>query len=116
MKVVYHVDELEKWPMTLANVANMIIDCEKRGEPYVIEVIANSAAVPALSQKLSSPSETIESLQSLSGKGVVFKACKNTLIGLDIPESDLFEFVTVIPAAVVELVRKQEEGFAYLKP
>lgn len=116
MKVVYHVDESEKWPMTLANVANMIVDCDRRGEPYLIEVIANSAAVPALSIKSSPSSELAESLQNLNNKGVIFKACENTLIGLNIPESDLFDFVAVIPAAVVELVRKQEEGFAYLKP
>lgn len=116
MKVVYHVDELEKWPMILANVTNMIIDCKKRGEPYVIEVIANSDAVKVLSQKTTSHAETVESLQILSGQGVAFKACKNTLTGLNIPESELFEFVTVVPAAVVELVHKQEEGFAYLKP
>lgn len=115
MKVVYHADELEKWPMILANVTNMIVDCKKRGETYVIEVIANSAAVPALS-KTSPLSETAESLRTLSGQGVIFKACRNTLTGLNIRESELFEFVTVVPAAVVELVHRQEEGFAYLKP
>lgn len=116
MKVVYHVDEPEKWTMTLANVSNMIVDCDRRGETYLIEVIANSAAVPALSMKAFPSSALAESLQNLNSRGVIFKACKNTLIGLNIPESDLFDFVAVIPAAVVELVRKQEEGFAYLKP
>ena len=56
-----------------------------------------------------------EALSNLS-KEVVISVCNNALKGNNITVDDLFDFVTVVPAGVVELAEKQFEGYAYIKP
>jgi intracellular sulfur oxidation DsrE/DsrF family protein len=43
-------------------------------------------------------------------------ACKNSLVGNKIDERLIPEFITVIPAGVTELVKKQAAGYGYIKP
>jgi intracellular sulfur oxidation DsrE/DsrF family protein len=47
---------------------------------------------------------------------VRFRACKNTMTFLKIPESELVLEATTVPAGVYEIVRLQSEGWYYLKP
>ena len=44
-KVIYHIDEREKWSLTLGNVTNMIVYYQAHHIDYQIEVLANSVAV-----------------------------------------------------------------------
>lgn len=64
--------------------------------------------------------QTLQGLiAGLKSDGVRFLVCNNTLTGRDIdPEKDLFDVwpEDIVPAGVVEVVRLQQEGFAYLKP
>jgi hypothetical protein len=43
-------------------------------------------------------------------------ACNNLLIGVNIQRSELLPFVNVVPIGVKELIEKQLDGFAYIKP
>lgn len=45
MKVIYHIDEMDRWPLVLGNVKNMTAYYHEQKESYTIEVLANSAAV-----------------------------------------------------------------------
>ena len=49
-------------------------------------------------------------------KGVKFVACNNALNIFDIKKENVIHFVGIVPAGVVELVKKQREGYAYIKP
>ena len=71
------------------------------------EMVANDRAVP----------RQVERMKQLIDQGVVFKMCRNTLneFKLD-PSKDLVIPVTVVPAGVAELVKLQQDGFAYIKP
>lgn len=113
MKVIYHVDEAERWSLVLGNVKNMVSYYEEQGEAYVIEVLANSAAV--LGYAASHPEHQAE-MKELAGRGVVFAACRNALRANSLEAADLFAFVTVVPAGVVELAERQAEGYAYIRP
>jgi intracellular sulfur oxidation DsrE/DsrF family protein len=53
---------------------------------------------------------------SVSQLGVQFVACRNSLVGNKIDEKVLPGFVKVVPAGVTELIKKQSEGYAYIKP
>ena len=55
-------------------------------------------------------------MADLSKKGVSFLACKNALAAHNISLDALPPFVTVAPAGMVELVKLQTQGFAYIKP
>lgn len=111
-KVIFHVDELDKWSLALRNAMNLIKYCEETGEEYDVEVLANAAAVKELAQ--TSPHG--DSIKALSEKNVAFVACQNALKGNDMDEKELFPFVSTVPAGVVELIVKQNEGYAYIRP
>lgn len=112
-KVIFHIDENNKWNLLLKNVSNLLnaIDSEK----VHIEVLANSEAVKYydISQDLNTDIETMENLYK---KGVKFVACNNALSAYDIKKENIIEFVDVVPTGVLELVKKQNEGYAYIKP
>ena len=45
MKVIYHINTMEAWTMTLGNVRNMLDWLHQNQESYEIEVLANGPAV-----------------------------------------------------------------------
>jgi len=77
--------------------------------------LANSEAVKYydISQDLNTDIETMESLYK---KGVKFVACNNALTSYEIKKEDIVEFVDIVPTGVLELIKKQSEGYAYIKP
>ena len=110
--VVFHVDELRKWSLLLKNVQNLLQAMD--GQPLVVEVVANAEAVALYSE-----AETqldMQKIQELADRGVRFVACNNALTGLKILKSQLPQYVAVVPAGVLELVLRQQQGYAYLKP
>lgn len=110
-KVIFHVDEIEKWPMNLTNLENLMVAYEK--ETSEVRILANGPAVQSL---VKNDSEISTRMRALNEQGVVFVACNNALNMFDIKKEDIFDFVEVVPAGVVELIDRQAEGFAYIRP
>ncbi|MCE5342451.1 MAG: DsrE family protein [Eubacteriales bacterium] len=110
--VVFHVDEMRKWGLALGNVQNLMQALD--GADMIVEVLANSEAVTLYANSESQPERQI--MRQLSEKGVQFMACNNALRKLNIPKDQLPSFVSVVPAGVLELVEKQQQGYAYIKP
>jgi uncharacterized protein len=54
--------------------------------------------------------------QALAGRGVTLVLCENTMRGAKLSKRDLMPFARTVSSAVGELVRKQTDGWAYLKP
>lgn len=52
----------------------------------------------------------------LMARGVQFKICANALAENGIAHDRLWPGCEVVPAGLVEVVRLQREGFAYIKP
>jgi intracellular sulfur oxidation DsrE/DsrF family protein len=107
--VVFHVDEIGKWGLALTNIANLLEAAGQEGS--LVELVANAEAVkgfldPALVSKM----------EPLAHRGVRFIACQNALRGYQVREAYLPSFVNIVQAGVVELVQRQNEGYAYLKP
>lgn len=105
--VIFHIDKEEKWPLLLGNVKNLLID----SMDVEIEVLANAAAVNSYQSGI-----FIDQMRNLNDQGVQFVACQNALNAQHILKEDLSEFVFVVPAGIVELVKKQSSGYAYIKP
>ena len=103
-KVIFHIDENSKWSLLLNNVSNLLnaIGSEK----VCIEVLANSEAVKYydVSQDLNTD---IKIMENLHKKGVKFVACNNALAAHDIKKENIIEFVDVVPAGVLELVKSK---------
>ncbi|WP_100487349.1 DsrE family protein [Sporolactobacillus pectinivorans] len=106
-RVIFHIDEEDKWPLLLGNVKNLLASQDLAE----IEVVANAAAVAAYQSK-----EFVTQMTDLNGQGVQFVACQNALNAQHISKEDLLKFVSVVPAGIVELVKKQNSGYVYIKP
>ncbi len=104
MQVVFHIDELNKWPLLLSNVKNFLaVEAEAK-----VEVVAYAEAVTYYVGDEDLPEEMI-------GK-VDFVACGNALRAWEIETELLPEHVRVVPSGVVEIIHKQAEGYYYIRP
>ena len=113
MKVIYHIDAMEAWAMTLGNVRNMLDGLHQNQESYEIEVLANGPAVRGYLPGILPDSLKVVMAQA---EGVVFAACRNALRAQALQPESLIEKTVVVPAGVIELAQKQQAGFAYIKP
>ncbi len=114
-KVVFEVsiDGAEKWQGALRNVENTR---KELGAGTKIEVVTHGKGVGMLLAKTSAENAELKAkLEQLHTAGVVFAACENTMKREKLEKKDLVELSTTVPSGVSEVVRKQEEGFAYIK-
>ncbi|GGN21364.1 MULTISPECIES: DsrE family protein [Marinomonas] len=112
VNVVFHIDELDKWSLLLANVRNLVKAVNH--ESSNIMVLSNAKAVLVFGDRASL--NYADSIQELVANGVEFVVCQNSLNGAGIAIDLLPEFVTVEPVGVLTLIEKQTQGFAYIKP
>ena len=115
LKVLFHVNEIDRWNVALGNIANLINDVGKDNVDAV--VLANGPSVAAYVD-----AEKVETMKGLFEKGIKFLACRNSLKKMCsegvvcINEENLPSFVSVVPAGITEIIKKQHEGYAYEKP
>lgn len=113
LKVIFHIDDRDRWNMVLSNVKNLL---NKVNENEIeVEVLANGNSVEKYS-KTTSKNDNINLMKELAKKGVEFAACNNSLTGLGLEKNEILNFITIVPAGVLELIVKQSEGYAYIKP
>jgi hypothetical protein len=55
-------------------------------------------------------------VRALLGRGVAVAACGNTMRRENLTEDDLIEGVYVVPAGTVHIVRRERQGWAYVRP
>jgi intracellular sulfur oxidation DsrE/DsrF family protein len=110
--VLIHVDEIEKWKLSLANCRNLLNALHD--SELTIEIVANSEAVQSLIKTQSDP-EVEKALTALAEDKVIIVACNNALKSFGIDPKSLYDFVKVVPSGVAELTIKQHEGYAYIK-
>ncbi len=113
--VVFHVDwdEEKRLVMALNNIANLLKEVSH--EDSRICLVANGASVPLFRRGPAAPAYAFQ-IDTLAKKGVRFLVCGNSLRNFNIPPEDILENCEVVRAGIVELVRMQAEGFAYIKP
>lgn len=112
MKIIFHVNETERWNMALTNIHNLLtID-----KTINIEILLNSAAIACITKPEIEKSQQLEMLNDLHRQKVIFAVCNNTLSHMNLSESDIFEHAMVVPAGIYELAVKQKQGYYYIKP
>jgi intracellular sulfur oxidation DsrE/DsrF family protein len=113
LKVLFHVNEPDRWTRVFLNINNFILDAGQ--ENVDIVVVANGGAVAALAGE-KAVEKLPEELDRLAGMGVAIAACRNALKMHALEENTLPRSVTVVPAGITEIVKKQAAGYAYIKP
>lgn len=109
--VVVHLseDDPAKQANVMANIANLLAEL---GQQTPVELVVHG---PGLSAALASAAHA-DVLAGLIGRGVGVAACGNTMRARSVGEVDLLAGVHIVPAGVAQLVRRQREGWAYLRP
>jgi intracellular sulfur oxidation DsrE/DsrF family protein len=111
-KVIFHVGDADpaKWTVAFNNVFNVRKDL---GAANVeIEVVAVNAGIGML--KLDSPESSRIADAIRSGVNVV--ACENSMRGQKVGREDLLPGIGYVAAGVVELMQRQGQGYAYIRP
>jgi intracellular sulfur oxidation DsrE/DsrF family protein len=99
-----------KWNLALNNAKNLQDDV---GAANVeIEIVAYGPGIAML--KLESPSGS--RIADAAKAGVKVTACENTMRGQKLTKDDMLAGISYLPAGVTEIMKKQHEGWAYLRP
>jgi intracellular sulfur oxidation DsrE/DsrF family protein len=85
-----------------------------RPEPADVEVLAYGPGIDIMA-KGATTNPIAAQMAALQKLGVHFVACENAMRAHHILKADLLPGVTSVPSGVVELVRRQEAGYAYVK-
>ena len=99
-----------KWNLALNNAKNLQDDV---GAANVdIEIVAYGPGIGML--KLESP--TGSRIADAAKAGIKVTACENTMRGQKLSKDDMLAGISYVPAGVTEIMKKQHEGWAYLRP
>ena len=111
-KVVLQVSDADpgKWNLTLNIVKNV---AQELGEDKVeLEIVVYGPGISMLKSDSAAGSRVANALKS----GVKVVACEVTMKGLGLTYADMLPNIGYVPAGVVELMQKQQQGFAYIRP
>ncbi len=111
-KVVFQVSDADpaKWNLTLNNVKN--VQQELGADKVDIEVVAYGPGIGMLKADAAIANRVSEAAQA----GVKLVACENTMTVQKIAKADMHSDISYAPAGVVELMQRQREGWAYIRP
>ena len=111
-RVVVQVSDNDaaKWNLALNNARNLQSDL---GAANVdIEIVAYGPGIGMLKSESVVGNRVAEAL----GKGVSVSACENTMHGQKLAKADMLDGIGYVRAGVVEIMQKQQQGWAYLRP
>ncbi|MDE3103990.1 MAG: DsrE family protein [Acidobacteriota bacterium] len=101
-------DEVD-WHITLGNIRNLLNGLAP--DPVEIEVVAYAQGL-GLVKHGSAVAEDVAALQTAH---VRFVACQNSMRMQHVEVKDLLSGVGTVPSGAVEVVTRQEQGWAYIK-
>lgn len=122
-RVVFHLDEADKGRMNLvlnnaANVSNYFAD---KGEEVEIEIVAYGPGLKMLvDNPKANPVHKRMSSYSDSFPNIGFRACGNTMKKMTKKAKGkapkLISEAQVVPAGVIHLMERQNQGWNYIRP
>jgi hypothetical protein len=99
-----------KWNLALNNAKNVQQELGK--DKVDIEIVAYGPGI----NMLKFDSEVANRVTDAAKDGVAIRACGNTMKAMKLSEKDLNSSAKVVPAGVIEIMTKQQAGWAYIKP
>jgi intracellular sulfur oxidation DsrE/DsrF family protein len=110
---IYQLDfnEPKRIEKTLRNITNALNDPRLVGK-IKIELVAFSAGTDAYMKG----GKYEEDLKALVEKGVIVVQCNNTLRERKISRDQIYDFIGIVPSGNGELILRQAEGWAIIKP
>jgi intracellular sulfur oxidation DsrE/DsrF family protein len=111
-RVVIQVSDADpgKWNLALNNARNLQADLGARNVD--IEIVAYGPGIGMLKAGSTVGNRVGEAL----GAGVKVVACENTMRGQKLAKTDMLDGIGYVNAGVVEIMRRQQERWVYLRP
>lgn len=111
-KVVFQVSDADpaKWNLALNNARNLQADLGAGN--VAIEIVAYGPGINMLKAESVAGNRIAEAM----GAGVKVVACENTMTNNKIAKADMLNGIGYVKAGVVEIMQKQQAGWAYLRP
>jgi len=100
----------KKWMLALNNAKNVQADLGK--DQVEIELVAYGPGIGMLKMDSEAGPRVAEAM----GDGVKVVACENTMTNQKISKDDMLPKIGYVKAGVVEIMQKQQQGYAYLRP
>jgi len=111
-KVVYHLADAEKVEFVLGNLRNHLAGAS----PITLAVVVHGPALHVF-RTASGNVAVASDVRELTGVGVAFHACANTMAAMKLALSDLLPgFAVAERGGVVLLADLQAQGWIYLRP
>jgi intracellular sulfur oxidation DsrE/DsrF family protein len=111
-KVVFQVSDADpaKWNLALNNARNVQQDLGQ--DKVAIEIVAYGPGIGMLKMDSVAGTRIAEAL----GSGVAIVACENTMKNQKLTRDDMLPKIGYVEAGVVQLMKRQKEGYAYIRP
>jgi hypothetical protein len=111
-KVVFQVSDADpaKWNLALNNARN--VQADLGNDTVAIEIVAYGPGIGMLKMDSVVGARIADALKG--GMSVV--ACENTMKAQKISREEMQPAIGYVPAGVVQLMKRQKEGFAYVRP
>jgi intracellular sulfur oxidation DsrE/DsrF family protein len=111
-KVVFQVSDADpaKWNLALNNARNVQQDLGK--DAVDVEIVAYGPGIGMLKLDSVSANRVGEAM----GAGVSVVACENTMRNQKLTREDMLPKISYAAAGVVQLMARQKEGWAYVRP
>jgi intracellular sulfur oxidation DsrE/DsrF family protein len=111
-KVVIQVSDNDpaKWNLALNNAGNVQADLGK--DKVDVEIVAYG---PGLAM-LKADSKVAGRLAQALDNNVGLMACENTMRNTKVQRADMYGGISYVDAGVVHLMKRQREGWAYIRP
>ena len=111
-KVVLQVSDADpaKWNLALSNARNVQEDLGKGNVD--VEIVAYG---PGLSM-LKADSKVSARLAQALDSNIGLMACENTMRNTKVEKSDMYGGIAYVDAGVVHIMKRQRDGWAYVRP
>ena len=111
-RVVFQVSDNDpaKWNLALNNARNVQADLGK--DNVEIEIVAYGPGLPMLKGESKVAGRLAEALDS----GITLLACENTMHNTKVSKDEMYYGIKYVQAGVTHLMKRQREGWAYIRP
>ncbi|OBU16859.1 hypothetical protein AYY19_14565 [Photobacterium aquimaris] len=112
MKILIHVNQVERWEIALNNVKNIIA----MDNAATIELALNGETPAQVTSTMLAQNKQTEIINDFLHQNVMITVCHHSLTALAISPKQLLNGIEIVPSGAYEIALRQHQGFGYLKP
>jgi intracellular sulfur oxidation DsrE/DsrF family protein len=99
-----------KWNLALNNAKN--VQQAYGADKVDIEIVTYGPGIGMLKKD----SVIADRIDEAKQAGIAIVACQNTMKGMKLTSEDMLPNTSYVPSGAVEIIKKQRDGYAYIRP